>query len=282
MSWSGAILRQNSGDGNVVRKVYESLDKRDREQQAYVIMAGSGFTPLLLGGGKDNEGRYYNDISFVKNAGQTLNFLENTMHCHDAGRVLGAVAQYSRGYLSENTVPSCALFQKSYHWHDYLNVKLKVWEGNIARMPVDFPHFQIMASVQRCKDVVSTMVTDDVALIHGDYTQQNIVWDSEKEHWKVLDFGAALIGDPRFDLGKIIWVNGHIHDRAAVNMFVDAWRSVSGLEVCFEQVMFYATLHAIAAMDWTFRQSLQRAATVNCRTDFLQRALCVLQSDGCV
>ncbi len=91
--------------------------------------------------------------------------------------------------------------------------------------------------------------------------------------------GAALIGDARFDLGKIIWVDGVFEDRGAIACFMRAWREHAHLDVHYEQVIFYGHFHALAAIDWVVRQSSHDSQVFTRSADFLRRAFNVLQSE---
>nr|WP_294915164.1 aminoglycoside phosphotransferase family protein [uncultured Neokomagataea sp.] len=281
MSWSGADVtyyKRTDCSRGIIRKRYSSVEKKERERHAYAVMAGSGLTPALCGSGEEHTGSAYNDIEALESSDCILDFVVNAQHRVDAGALLGRVTAYSRAYLAVQGVPHFTLFQRSCSWPDFLKNKMDGWERNITTLYADIPDGLLKAAFRRCQRAVDMMTRGyELSLIHGDYTQQNILWDTEQNAWKVIDFGAALIGDARFDLGKIIWVNGSLEDSNALKCFMRAWEKSAYREVYYEQMMFYAHLHALAAIDWVLRQSVHDQNALTRGADFLRRAVHVLR-----
>ncbi|MBR0559867.1 aminoglycoside phosphotransferase family protein [Neokomagataea anthophila] len=280
MSWSGADItyyKRTDGSRGIIRKRYLSVDKRERERLAYMIMAGSGLTPALCSSGEEHADSAYNDIEALEVSECVLDFGVQAQHRVDAGVLLGRIAAYSRAYLDEQGVPNFTLFQRSWSWPDFLNNKIDGWKKNITTLSSVIPDVVLKAALRRCERSVDMMTRGyELSLIHGDYTQQNILWDIEQKSWKAIDFGAALIGDARFDLGKIIWVNGALEDSDALKCFIGAWQDYAHRQVYYEQVMFYAHLHALAAIDWVLCQSAHDRDALTRSADFLRRAVHVL------
>jgi aminoglycoside phosphotransferase (APT) family kinase protein len=95
---------------------------------------------------------------------------------------------------------------------------------------------------------------DLLAVVHCDYLFRNLIVAPEGAG-VIIDFGAALAGDPRYDLAKIAWrdLDGHGGDLAT--RFVQGWRERTGIEVPDALLSLYTACHALAALAWVDKRS---------------------------
>ncbi|GBR54704.1 hypothetical protein AA106555_1787 [Neokomagataea thailandica NBRC 106555] len=216
-------------------------------------------------------------MDYINNSGILFQFCEVNDGFYCAGALLGRMVKHSSAAIATSGIPKFLLFEQSKAWDIYLKNKIDGWENNIKKMKINIPSQKIDKALNFCRGGVGKFTYQDVSLIHGDFTEQNIIWDCDKKDWKIIDFGSALVGDPRFDLGKIIWLNSDFCDEFMWKRFIAGWCSTSSLQVERKSIIFYAAIHALAALDWVARRVGVSGDIPDGSLDFFMRASKVLE-----
>ncbi|HEX8380839.1 MAG TPA: phosphotransferase [Allosphingosinicella sp.] len=89
-------------------------------------------------------------------------------------------------------------------------------------------------------------------VVHCDYLFRNLIVRPCGSA-VIIDFGAALAGDPRYDLAKIVWSDLDGRGELAAH-FVQSWVERSGVEAPAELLDLYICCHCLAAMAWVDKQ----------------------------
>lgn len=89
-------------------------------------------------------------------------------------------------------------------------------------------------------------------VVHCDYLFRNLIIRPSGTA-VIIDFGAALAGDPRYDLAKIVWRDLDGREELAAN-FVQDWIEHSGVEVPADLLDLYIACHCLAAVAWVEKQ----------------------------
>jgi aminoglycoside phosphotransferase (APT) family kinase protein len=105
-------------------------------------------------------------------------------------------------------------------------------------------------------------------IVHCDYLFRNLIIGSPKAA-VVIDFGAALMGDPRYDLAKLVWCDLDGSEGELAGRFITAWVERTGLAAAPELINLYVCCHSLAAVAWVDKQSSPTLAD----SDFRRRAL---------
>lgn len=90
-------------------------------------------------------------------------------------------------------------------------------------------------------------------ILHCDYLFRNLIIRSP-EAAVIIDFGTALVGDPRYDLAKLVWcdldgLGGELSTR-----FVRSWAERMRLKVPSNLLSLYVCCHSLAAVAWVEKQ----------------------------
>jgi aminoglycoside phosphotransferase (APT) family kinase protein len=66
-------------------------------------------------------------------------------------------------------------------------------------------------------------------IVHCDYLFRNLIIRSSNA--VIIDFGTALIGDPRYDLAKLVWCDLDASQGELSSRFVRSWAAGTGVAV---------------------------------------------------
>lgn len=142
------------------------------------------------------------------------------------------------------------LSRHSVLWSKQLNFMISKWISRIDLLSPDYQDFCHQIN-ELCQYDTTLCDTKELTLIHCDYIGRNILVDNYNRISGVIDFEAARIGDPIYDLAKIVWVNMDFDQLELRNNFLDGW------EYSFKQVipkrkfLYYVGIQCIAAIAWT-------------------------------
>jgi hypothetical protein len=101
-------------------------------------------------------------------------------------------------------------------------------------------------------------------IVHCDYLFRNLIISSP-EVAIIIDFGTALVGDPRYDLAKIMWCDLDGPEGELSSRFVRSWTERTGLAVAPELLSLYVCCHSLAAIAWVEKQASPTRADRNFR-----------------
>jgi aminoglycoside phosphotransferase (APT) family kinase protein len=111
----------------------------------------------------------------------------------------------------------------------------------------------------------ASKVSDQRALVHGDYQFYNIIYNGETLD-AVLDWELAHVGHPGEDLG---FIRGCVTPAAPWSAFMEAYRGAGGAEVSDRDVAVFAILSNLRLMSYVLRG---RAFFEAGETDSIQKA----------
>ena len=106
-------------------------------------------------------------------------------------------------------------------------------------------------------------------VVHCDYLFRNLIICSA-ETAAIIDFGAALVGDPRYDLAKIIWrdLDGPCGDLST--RLLQRWKEETGIDVPANLLSLYVACHSLAALAWVDKQPSATSSDARFRSLALQ------------
>jgi Ser/Thr protein kinase RdoA (MazF antagonist) len=159
-------------------------------------------------------------------------------------------------------------------WSEYLGGQLRKWRSQLVARPDDLDGglHEFAEGLQRALRHLEE--PRDLAILHRDLSFRNMMVDSRGV--QIFDFGAALIGDGRYDLAKMFWTDLDANDQATHQRLTEAWSRHSGIGYPPELQTLYGSIQAIAAVAWVDRQE-QPDVHVEYRREALE-ALAVYRS----
>lgn len=101
-------------------------------------------------------------------------------------------------------------------------------------------------------------------IVHCDYLFRNLIIRSP-EATVIIDFGTALVGDPRYDLAKLVWCDLDGPEGDLSTRFVRSWAEQMGWEVPSNLLSLYICCHSVAAVAWVEKQSSPTPAETSFR-----------------
>ncbi len=242
-SFSDAEVTKIPADGikpPYIRKCHASINKRNRELAAYTILQDTNICPKIL---------QVTDLTVEYEFIPTNK--EIPINAESAGQLLGYIHNSSTIFISRNDLPSIPIFVKSQKWTQYLLDKINECCTRFSIL-TDRHQFLERARLDLLERVYQ-LPTEPTCLVHGDFTSDNILIDCKSTKYYSIDFGACLIGDPRFDLGKILFLSDarcHNSSIEPVDALLKGWEESSKLNCSDIQLEFYKSLHAILAINW--------------------------------
>lgn len=135
-------------------------------------------------------------------------------------------------------------------WSKQLDVMISKWVSRINLLSDDYQDFchQINELI-KYKTVLCNPTK--LTLLHCDFVGRNILIDKNNNVSGIIDLEAARIGDPIYDLAKIVWVNmefNHVDLRSA---FLNGWEYQYKQKVPPKNFLYYVGIQCIAAIAWT-------------------------------
>lgn len=106
-------------------------------------------------------------------------------------------------------------------------------------------------------------------IVHCDYLFRNLII-SFPEAATIIDFGTALIDDPRYDLAKILWCDLDGPEGKLSSRFVSSWTERTGVAAAPELLFLYVCCHSLAAVSWVEKQASPTGANREFRKLALQ------------
>ncbi|MER9602776.1 aminoglycoside phosphotransferase family protein [Mesorhizobium sp. M0243] len=133
-------------------------------------------------------------------------------------------------------------------WRAQLSGQIQKWTSRLSRESKNLlgGDFALGALREKFGAIDGGLST----IIHCDFTLRNVIVGAADRRIVIFDFGAALVGDARYDLAKIVWTDFDGIVSPDANRFVSAWRDIVGLEVPIELLAIYVASHCVAALAW--------------------------------
>lgn len=157
-------------------------------------------------------------------------------------------------------------------WPEVLAAQVEKWLSRLSAATLD--RLGGSESANKLLGQALGAPRDFRTLVHCDYLFRNLIVCSA-ETAVVIDFGAALVGDPRYDLAKIIWrdLDGPGGDLAT--HFLQSWTDHSGIDVPADLLSLYVACHSLAALAWVEKQPSGTGSDARFRTLALETFLSV-------
>jgi aminoglycoside phosphotransferase (APT) family kinase protein len=151
-------------------------------------------------------------------------------------------------------------------WQRLLGTQLRKWQSKLNAKTVH--ELGGDAELQKLMRWATAPYSGVSSLVHCDYLLRNIIFGHDGKA-TIIDFGAAMIGDPQYDLGKIVWRDFAGVGTEASSAFTFAWSQATGISVSSERLAIYVACHCLAALAWVDKQ----AALSNSDVEFRRLAL---------
>lgn len=164
------------------------------------------------------------------------------------GRLHGAIAPAALAEMHFWQVRDGA--QRYVSWNGLLARMVDKWLSRINPAAADHASFEapLQALQRACQDVREPRF---LRLLHGDYIGRNILVDEAGQVSGILDYEAARVGDPVYDLAKIVWAGADFFDLALRNAFLQGWEAGCGETVPPREFLCYVGVQCLAAIAWT-------------------------------
>jgi aminoglycoside phosphotransferase (APT) family kinase protein len=137
-------------------------------------------------------------------------------------------------------------------WPQLLEEQVGKWLSRISPATVE-----MMGGSERMSRLLAQVraaPTDLRTVIHCDYLFRNLIIRPAQAA-VIIDFGAALVGDPRYDLAKMVWCDLDGPGGELARRLVRSWATKMELEVCSDLLNLYVCCHSLAAVAWVEKQS---------------------------
>jgi hypothetical protein len=152
-------------------------------------------------------------------------------------------------------------------WPELLTAQVCKWLSRIG--PETLEAMGGNEHMSRLLGAAGAAPADLRTIVHCDYLFRNLIISSPASA-TIIDFGTALIGDPRYDLAKILWCDLDGPEGELSNRFVRSWTERTGLSAAPELLGLYVCCHSLAAVAWVEKQASPTHADRNFRKLALQ------------
>ncbi len=245
-------------------KIYNEYFNYMREVTTKQILIRKGFpTPAIIDFGK------YNDNYFIIQDwwhGTMLLELYNSLsNCikksimNEVGEVLGRLNTSVQECELEKTnlwkyIDGNIIKYQNYSWKNIYLFQIPKWINKINFRATD-PKAKILDSLNIVKTKLENL--DDnlpIAILHRDYGFRNIMIKNNHV-LGVIDFEYATIGDPVFDLSKLLFNDlNYERDIELSNIFINSWKSkVKKFDI--NRLKLYMAIQGGGAIQWVDKQS---------------------------
>jgi aminoglycoside phosphotransferase (APT) family kinase protein len=157
-------------------------------------------------------------------------------------------------------------------WPQLLGTQVEKWTTRISP-----PTLRSLGGSRSIAELIRRLreaPTDLNTLVHCDYLFRNLIIQSSATA-VVIDFGTALVGDPRYDLAKIVWRDLDGARGKLSECFQRRWRELTAIAVPRELLSTYVACHSVAAIAWVEKQ----AAPDSSNRDFRDLAVATYASE---
>ena len=134
-------------------------------------------------------------------------------------------------------------------WNKQLDLMILKWISRINLLSADYHEFSYQVDELRQYDT-ALCEPSEFTLLHCDYIGRNILVTNDNRISGIIDFEAARIGDPIYDLAKIVWVNMDFSELELRNAFLDGWEYTYKQAVPKRKFLYYVGIQCIAAISW--------------------------------
>jgi aminoglycoside phosphotransferase (APT) family kinase protein len=135
-------------------------------------------------------------------------------------------------------------------WNKQLDLMISKWVTRINPLSSDYQEFSSQLDELRQYDTASCEPAQ-LTLLHCDYIGRNILVGNDNRISGVIDFEAARIGDPIYDLAKIVWVNMDFSELDLRNAVLAGWESTYKQTVPKRKFLYYVGIQCLATIAWT-------------------------------
>ena len=135
-------------------------------------------------------------------------------------------------------------------WNKQLDLMISKWVTRINPLSSDYQEFSCQLDKLRQYDT-ALFEPAQLTLLHCDYIGRNILVGKDNRISGVIDFEAARIGDPIYDLAKIVWVNMDFSELDLRNAVLAGWESTYKQTVPKRKFLYYVGIQCLAAIAWT-------------------------------
>ncbi|MCP4220404.1 MAG: phosphotransferase [bacterium] len=150
---------------------------------------------------------------------------------------------------------------------DYMDRILK--EYHDIRSRFDITGFDPL--LQWLEERKNTVPCSRLSLLHGDFLMNNILVDSQNNHY-VIDWGGARVSDPRVELAHTL-VTGMVEGRSLENMSIlQQYKKITRSKV--ENLQYFEALAALRKLGWIYLSIADDAGSVGMNLEaksFLKR-----------
>lgn len=135
-------------------------------------------------------------------------------------------------------------------WRDFIDRRLGKWLAQ-----VQLTDEEERAGMGRCLEMVAertSRVPEPTrwTLLHCDLSYRNLLAADDGSVMGVIDFEAASVGDPVYDLAKLPWVDLTEEDGDLLEAFLEGWATAWGAPADRALLDTYIAIQAVAAVSW--------------------------------
>jgi aminoglycoside phosphotransferase (APT) family kinase protein len=136
-------------------------------------------------------------------------------------------------------------------WPSLLGSQLRKWRSKLT--PQTVSQLGGESAIDALERRSMAAYNGPSSLIHCDYILRNVIFGRSGEA-TIIDLGTAMVGDPQYDLGKIVWRDFPGLNSQASSAFITAWSQSSGIPVLPGRLAMYVACHCLAALAWVDKQ----------------------------
>ena len=159
-------------------------------------------------------------------------------------------------------------------WVAYFKSRMVRWHNKLQEDSLIARRVRDSNLVDRFAKIMANLVAlekyHDACLVHGDLTSRNILFDPPSATFGLIDFGAAMVAPPVFDIAKFCWLSLSADQE---QVFLQAWSETSHAPN-LEGLTQFKHIHAFIALAWLCDHY---EPTEDCE-QFFSQALTALQS----
>jgi aminoglycoside phosphotransferase (APT) family kinase protein len=133
-------------------------------------------------------------------------------------------------------------------WKNVIENKLCKWIKPISSIYYDQIGGQKIFD-EILKDLETSEPSDQATLIHCDFLLRNLLVNEEGKIF-IIDFDTCLIGDPVYDICKILWADFGGYKSNTSLRYINAWKAHTTIGYRPELLRLYIIITCIAALSW--------------------------------
>lgn len=144
---------------------------------------------------------------------------------------------------------------KEFSWKNYYQSQFYKWANRVKIRSLD----RKLGLERQLKKLEETLFKisepEKITILHNDFCLRNImITPDQQQVIGLIDFEHASIGDPTFDLVKLIWTDIRDTDNELINTYLSSYEKEKGQPIDQQRLNLYKAVSGLGAIAWVDKQ----------------------------